>query len=47
MISFHNFIQILSYAAIIPAYIFVVMMLISHRTKRNKISKDGMIQKEA
>ena len=46
MISFHNFGEILSYAAIIPAYIFVVLFLISQRSKKNKISKQGILSKE-
>jgi hypothetical protein len=46
MISVQNFGEILSYAAIIPAYISVVFFLISHRSKRNKISKQGVLSKE-
>ena len=46
MISLHNFGEILIYATIIPTYIIVVMMLISHRAKRNKIGKEEIYMKE-
>jgi hypothetical protein len=43
MIALQNLPEILSYASIIPAYIVAVKLLISHRTKRDKIEKQKII----